>query len=98
MSVDFEAVGRAARAAFEKSMDVLDSFRCKENAVISDEEAGRAAVAAYLAQGVCTVTVDGMAYCESRCIFACQGCGSCSRGWSKNGIPGPSCPATKKEG
>ena len=95
MSVDFEKIGRAAHKA------VMDDIAGKSGPISNAERLcliGYAAVAAYLAQGVCTVTVDGMAYCESRCIFACQGCGSCSRGWSKNGIPGPSCPATKKEG
>ena len=79
MSVDFEKIGKAARNAFLDNASLVGL--------------GEAAVAAYLAQGVCTVTVDGMAYCESRCIFACSGCGTCSRSWAKNGISGPSCPA-----
>ena len=90
MSVDFEKIGRAAHKA------VMDDIAGKSGPISNAERLcliGYAAGAAYLAQ-ICGPTCDVCPFSPFKCqfepIFNIDG--------PEQYVPGPNCPAVKKEG
>jgi len=98
MSVDFEKVGRAALdAGYKHHCDAGGLPLCSDERVCAWREAvGRAAVAAYLAQ-ICGPDCGTCRLYSFRCEWA-QPLPDVAPVHASQFLPGPNCPAAKKEG